>query len=57
MGLLLLDAGDAAYRHTHTDVQHGLAINWYGDSLDDMLARVRNAQSPICGFAKFCEVS
>lgn len=34
----------------------GLAINWYGDSLDDMLARVRNAQSPICGFAKFCEV-
>lgn len=28
----------------------GLVINWYGDSLDGTLARVRNAQRPIYGF-------
>lgn len=28
----------------------GLIVNWYGDSLDGTLARVRNAQRPIYGF-------
>jgi len=28
----------------------GLVINWYGDSLDGTLARVRHAQRPIYGF-------
>ncbi len=28
----------------------GFIINWYGDSLDGTLARVRNAQRPIYGF-------
>lgn len=28
----------------------GLAINWYGDSLDGTLARVRNCQRPIYGY-------
>ena len=28
----------------------GLAINWYGDSLDGTLARVRNSQRPIYGY-------
>ena len=28
----------------------GLVINWYGDSLDGTLARVRNAQRPVYGF-------
>ena len=28
----------------------GLLINWYGDSLDGTLARVRNTQRPIYGF-------
>ncbi len=28
----------------------GLVVNWYGDSLDGTLARVRNAQRPIYGF-------
>lgn len=28
----------------------GLIINWYGDSLDGTLARVRNCQRPIYGF-------
>ncbi len=28
----------------------GLAINWFGDSLDGTLARVRNAQRPTYGF-------
>lgn len=28
----------------------GLVINWYGDSLDGTLARVRNTQRPIYGF-------
>ncbi|WP_294634097.1 CDP-alcohol phosphatidyltransferase family protein [uncultured Bacteroides sp.] len=28
----------------------GLLINWYGDSLDGTLARVRHAQRPIYGF-------
>lgn len=28
----------------------GLVINWFGDSLDGTLARVRNAQRPIYGF-------
>lgn len=28
----------------------GLVINWYGDSLDGTLARVRNIQRPIYGF-------
>ena len=28
----------------------GLAINWYGDSLDGTLARVRHTQRPIYGF-------
>lgn len=28
----------------------GLVINWYGDSLDGTLARVRNKQRPIYGF-------
>lgn len=28
----------------------GFAINWYGDSLDGTLARVRNTQRPIYGF-------
>lgn len=28
----------------------GLILNWYGDSLDGTLARVRNAQRPIYGF-------
>jgi len=27
----------------------GLVINWYGDSLDGTLARVRNAQRPVYG--------
>ncbi|MFZ2338894.1 MAG: CDP-alcohol phosphatidyltransferase family protein [Bacteroidales bacterium] len=28
----------------------GLVVNWFGDSLDGTLARVRNAQRPIYGF-------
>lgn len=28
----------------------GLVVNWYGDSLDGTLARVRNMQRPIYGF-------
>ena len=28
----------------------GLIVNWYGDSLDGTLARVRNAQRPIYGY-------
>ncbi len=28
----------------------GLILNWFGDSLDGTLARVRNAQRPIYGF-------
>ncbi len=28
----------------------GLAINWYGDSLDGSMARVRNTQRPVYGF-------
>ena len=28
----------------------GLVINWYGDSLDGTLARVRNMQRPVYGF-------
>jgi len=28
----------------------GLFVNWYGDSLDGTLARVRNTQRPIYGF-------
>ncbi|MBE0663351.1 MAG: CDP-alcohol phosphatidyltransferase family protein [Bacteroidales bacterium] len=28
----------------------GLIVNWFGDSLDGTLARVRNAQRPIYGF-------
>jgi phosphatidylglycerophosphate synthase len=28
----------------------GLVLNWFGDSLDGTLARVRNAQRPIYGF-------
>ncbi|MDE6498843.1 MAG: CDP-alcohol phosphatidyltransferase family protein [Muribaculaceae bacterium] len=28
----------------------GLVINWYGDSLDGTLARVRNTQRPLYGF-------
>lgn len=28
----------------------GLVINWYGDSLDGTLARVRNAQRPVYGY-------
>lgn len=28
----------------------GMVLNWYGDSLDGTLARVRNAQRPIYGF-------
>ena len=28
----------------------GLAVNWYGDSLDGTLARVRNCQRPIYGY-------
>ena len=28
----------------------GLAINWYGDSLDGTLARVRNCQRPVYGY-------
>lgn len=28
----------------------GLVINWYGDSLDGTLARVRNLQRPVYGF-------
>ncbi len=28
----------------------GLFLNWYGDSLDGTLARVRNAQRPVYGF-------
>lgn len=28
----------------------GLVVNWYGDSLDGTLARVRNQQRPIYGF-------
>ena len=27
----------------------GLVINWYGDSLDGTLARVRNTQRPVYG--------
>lgn len=29
----------------------GLVINWYGDSLDGTLARVRNTQRPVYGFS------
>lgn len=28
----------------------GMVINWYGDSLDGTLARVRNLQRPVYGF-------
>ncbi len=28
----------------------GLIVNWYGDSLDGTLARVRNTQRPIYGY-------
>ena len=28
----------------------GLVINWYGDSLDGTLARVRNTQRPVYGY-------
>lgn len=28
----------------------GLAVNWYGDSLDGTLARVRNCQRPLYGY-------
>ena len=28
----------------------GLAVNWYGDSLDGTLARVRNSQRPVYGY-------
>ncbi len=28
----------------------GLALNWYGDSLDGTIARVRNAQRPVYGY-------
>ena len=28
----------------------GLLVNWYGDSLDGTLARVRNAQRPLYGY-------
>ena len=28
----------------------GLVVNWFGDSLDGTLARVRNAQRPVYGF-------
>lgn len=28
----------------------GLVLNWYGDSLDGTLARVRNAQRPVYGY-------
>ena len=28
----------------------GLAVNWYGDSLDGTLARVRKTQRPVYGF-------
>ena len=28
----------------------GLAVNWYGDSLDGTLARVRNTQRPVYGY-------
>lgn len=28
----------------------GMVLNWYGDSLDGTLARVRNQQRPVYGF-------
>ncbi len=52
-GALLVGAG---FVLTHYSVNWlwlsiaGLAINWYGDSLDGTLARVRNSQRPIYGY-------
>jgi archaetidylinositol phosphate synthase len=44
------------YAMTHFSVHYfwmaslGLVINWFGDSLDGTLARVRNLQRPVYGF-------
>ena len=52
-GALLVGAG---FVLTHYSINWlwlsiaGLAINWYGDSLDGTLARVRNSQRPIYGY-------
>ena len=53
VGALLVAAG---YILTSIDMQFlwlstfGFLLNWYGDSLDGTLARVRNAQRPIYGY-------
>ena len=56
LGLLSLLAGGVAYALTPRDLRwlHGvnlsLLLNWFGDSLDGTLARVRNSSRPRYGF-------
>ncbi|MBR6346313.1 MAG: CDP-alcohol phosphatidyltransferase family protein [Bacteroidales bacterium] len=53
VGALIIAAG---YALSNLDIRWiwlanlGLLVNWFGDSLDGTLARVRNAQRPIYGF-------
>jgi archaetidylinositol phosphate synthase len=52
-GALMISAG---YILTRIDINFlwlstaGLLVNWYGDSLDGTLARVRNQQRPVYGY-------
>ncbi len=53
VGALMIGAG---YALTHIDINFlwlssfGLVVNWFGDSLDGTLARVRNKQRPKYGY-------
>jgi len=53
--LAMLGAGLAFWLASHTPIGFGLvvlflAVNWFGDSLDGTLARVRNHQRPRYGY-------
>jgi len=56
LGLLAMGMGGAAYALARWDVRFlwlaitALAVNWFGDSLDGTLARVRGHQRPRYGF-------
>jgi len=53
LGALIIAAG---FILSNIDIHYlwlasfGLFVNWYGDSLDGTLARVRNAQRPVYGY-------
>lgn len=56
LGLLGALISSAGYILSNWDINYlwlasvGLVVNWFGDSLDGTLARVRKAQRPIYGF-------